>query len=366
MKLKPFLINAGLALGSILFLLLMLEVFLRFLPVNEGFSFVDVSKDDPIFRAAPDQDVVSSLHWDFFAAQTLHVNNAGFRNDQEYVRDLDKPLIAVIGDSYVEAIQVPYAETFFGRLQKDLDPKAAVYSFGYSGAPLSQFLIWSQYAHQNFDNDYLVVNIAGGDFAESFARYKQGPGFHHYAECGEGTYCLNLIDFHRSRLAAAVKHSALARYLVYNLRVLSLSQSGRALWDSLFHADAEPAYVGNVSVEASEQRRQDGKLAVDLFLKDMPARAGLPAERITLVFDGRLYEQSAAAFDGSYFGRLRQYFMTRARELGMSVIDMRPVFSQHYREHGVHFESPRDGHWNALGHELVAKELEKLYGPLVE
>lgn len=359
MKLRSLLINGSLTLGSILLLLLMLEVFLRFLPVNEGFSFVDVSKDDPVFRATPNQDVVSSEHWDFFAAQTLHVNNAGFRNDQDYSRDHDLPLIAVIGDSYVEAVQVPYAETFFGRLQKDLQAKAEVYSFGYSGAPLSQFLIWSQYAHQNFDNDYLVVNIAGGDFAESFARYKQGPGFHHYVECGDDSYCLNLVDFHRSRLGAAVKHSALARYLVYNLRVLSLSASGQALWDSLFHAAAEPAYVGNVSVEASEQRQRDGKRAVDLFLQDMPALAGLPAERITLVFDGRLYEQSDASFDDSYFGRLRQYFMARARELGMNVVDMRPVFSQHYREHGVHFESPRDGHWNALGHELVAQELDR-------
>jgi hypothetical protein len=366
MKLRPLLINGSLTLGSILFLLVLMEVFLRFLPVNEGFNFVEVDKDDPVFRAIPDQDVVSSLHWDFFAAQTLHVNNAGFRNDQDYGRDHGKPLIAVIGDSYVEAIQVPYAETFFGRLEKNLKPKAEVYSFGFSGAPLSQFLIWSQYAQQNFKNDYLAVNIAGGDFAESLSRYKQGPGFHHYAECGETGYCLELVEFSRSRLGAALKHSALARYLVYNLRVLSLSQSGEALWSSLFQAAAEPAYVGNVSVDADDQRRRDSELAVDLFLKNIPDLAGLPPERITFVFDGRLYEQPEGSFDQSYFGRMRHYFMTRARNLGFGVIDMRPVFSQHYKEHGARFESPRDGHWNALGHELVAAELERHFQAVLD
>ena len=366
MRLKPLLANGALLLGSVAFFLVLAEIALWFLPVNEGFNFLDVDETNPLFRATPEQDVVSSRHWDLYGARTLHVNNAGFRNDQDYVTDPGVPVIAVVGDSYVEAIDVAYEETFFGRLAGNLDPKAKVYSFGFSGAPLSQYLVWSRYARDAFAIDYLVVGVVGNDFDESLAWYKQGPGFHHYAACGDAAHCLKRVDYHRSLVGSLALHSALARYLAYNLGIFSLWESAKSRWHGLFDAATEPAYVGNVSAEADERRLADSRLAADLFLRDVTEFSGLPASRITFVVDGRIYEESEAIFDRSYFGVMRAYFVARARDLGFNVVDMRPVFSQHYREHGLRFESTRDGHWNALGHELIARELGRQYRFLLD
>ena len=61
--------------------------------------------------------------------------------------------------------------------------------------------------------------------------------------------------------------------------------------------------------------------------------------------------------DGSYHDVVRRYFMDRARAGGYEVIDMQPVFVDHYRSHEEPFNWTRDGHWNALGHGLCAEQV---------
>ena len=41
------------------------------------------------------------------------------------------------------------------------------------------------------------------------------------------------------------------------------------------------------------------------------------------------------------------------RSRGYEVIDMQPIFRDHYKKYGKRFEFPTDGHWNALGHGVV-------------
>ena len=63
--------------------------------------------------------------------------------------------------------------------------------------------------------------------------------------------------------------------------------------------------------------------------------------------------------NGSYFESMKVYFIEQARKIGSAVIDMLPVFVDHYKENGKRFEFyPVDAHWNALGHELVADEIQ--------
>mgnify|MGYP001345443883 CR=1 FL=1 len=69
-----------------------------------------------------------------------------------------KPLVSVIGDSYVEASQVNDDETFFHYLSSE-NPELDVYSFGFSGAPLSQYLIWAKYSRETYGNKFLIINI---------------------------------------------------------------------------------------------------------------------------------------------------------------------------------------------------------------
>jgi hypothetical protein len=53
----------------------------------------------------------------------------------------DRTRVAVIGDSYVEAFQVPHYASLAEQLEALLgEDRTEVYRFGISGAPLSQYL----------------------------------------------------------------------------------------------------------------------------------------------------------------------------------------------------------------------------------
>ena len=92
------------------------------------------------------------------------VNNAGFVNDQVYRKEDEPPLLAVVGDLYIQAAMVPYPETLHGRLASNLEGRLRVYSFGASGAPLSQYLIWARHAVRDYGAQALVINVVGNDF----------------------------------------------------------------------------------------------------------------------------------------------------------------------------------------------------------
>src|SRR3954471_23192554 len=99
---RELLLNLLLSLASIFFCLLAAEIVMRFLPVSTGLRSMPVNAADPVLHFTPDRPFMNSLGWDFHNVVRGRVNNAGFVNDQDYVRD-GAPVIAVIGDSFIEA-----------------------------------------------------------------------------------------------------------------------------------------------------------------------------------------------------------------------------------------------------------------------
>jgi len=63
---------------------------------------------------------------------------------------------------------VPQDKSFHGLLQDELVDKCNVYSFGMSGAPLSQYVAWMKHANRNYTPFIFVFNIIGNDFDERY------------------------------------------------------------------------------------------------------------------------------------------------------------------------------------------------------
>ena len=150
--------------GSIVVWLLGAEMVLRFLPVATGLWALPVNASQPVFRFTPNRDFLFSRDWNFSLVNHGHVNNDGFINDENYAETDPRPLLAVVGDSYVEAAMVPNGKTFYRRLAEKLKQNGRVYSFGASGAPLSQYLVWAQYAAQKYRPAGLAIVVVGNDF----------------------------------------------------------------------------------------------------------------------------------------------------------------------------------------------------------
>ncbi|MBI5774608.1 MAG: hypothetical protein HZA89_12800 [Verrucomicrobia bacterium] len=329
--------------------LLLAEIVLRFLPVYSGMKLMPLNDTNPILRFTPNQKITWSKGWNFELVNQLRINNDGFVNDQDYEARYDSPLFAVVGDSYIEAAMIPYAETVQGRLAAAVDGRGRVYSFGKSGQPLTAYLIWAEHARKAYWADALMISVVGNDFDESLNKYKTTYAGHYYVEGPGGELELKRFDYHPSLLRSLGRQSALIRYLDWNCHI-----------EGVLHrfTHRREKFVGNVSAKKGEQVLADSKRAVDAFFRDLPAKTGLPPEKIIFTVDGmrpHLYDaQTLKQAEGSFFDVLRQYFIEQARRRGHEVIDLQPLFVGEFNKSRQRFEYPNDAHWNSAGHAVVA------------
>ena len=106
--------------------------------------------------------------------------------DFESFKDSKKLKVLVIGDSYVEAIQVSNEDTFHDlindkNIQKDSNKKFISTSIASSGTQPATYIANLKFASQamNLEDVYVVIVITANDFEASFARYTNNPiGFY--------------------------------------------------------------------------------------------------------------------------------------------------------------------------------------------
>lgn len=351
---KDWLLSLALSLASLVFCLAVIEGALRFLPVSTGLRSVAVDAEHPVLHFTPDRPFVNSLGWDFHNVVRGRVNNAGFVNDQDYAHD-GLPLIAVVGDSFIEAQMVAYPQTLQGRLAAALKDKFRVYSFAGSGAPLSQYLIWADYAVHAYGAKAVIINVVGNDFDESLAAYRIGPGFWQYSPDQNGVLHLRLNPHRAGVLISLARHSALARYIIINLGIQNRIFAIRALGELIFGkpANAAPRYAGNTDASADQKRVTDSLAALDAFFRDVPERVGLPPDHVLFTLDGFRYADAAQAGAGTYFDLMRRAFMEKAAALGYEVLDLDTRFIPRHAKTAESFEFYDDNHWNAAGHEVA-------------
>jgi hypothetical protein len=337
--------------------LAMLELAARFLPVSSPPYLLPVSAQHPVPRFQPDVQYQYSWGPDFAVRSVKRSNNFGYAHFADYKARDDSPLLMVIGDSFVEAQAIDSGKSAAELLHASLGGTGRVYSIGVSGAPLSQYLVFAQYAAREFRPDAMAFFIISNDFDESLIQYKSEPRFHYFEEGPSGVR-LRRVDYRLSAAKKVLRHSALLRYLMYNVALEArlqaiLNPGSVAAWGA---RDGEPP-------ERLERRVRDSRRAVDHFLALLPEMSGLGAGSIVFVLDAvrpAIYsEQGLEAAERGYHARLREYFAARAKAQGYEVVDMQPAFIARHRADGSRFEFPSDSHWNELGNALVAEELAK-------
>ena len=330
-----------------------LEVLARILPVHGGTGRLSVNDANPVVRFQPDREFVWSRDWNFSIINKVRINSVGFVSDFDYDPDAESPLLAVVGDSYVEAFMVPFRETCHGRLATRLDGMARVYSFGVSGAPLSQYLGYATYARETFRPDGLAIVIVANDYDESLRKHDLKRGMYQFVERSDGRLALERSDVSIRLRYRLVRASALARYVMINLGV-TRSRVQRLV-------TGENARERARQEELEGTRIADSMRVVDAFLDQLPEASGLEPGKIVFIVDGirsRVYgNDGLESPELNYMDTMRRYFMANARRMGYETIDLEPAFVEHYGIHAERFDWPQDGHWNALGHEVCFRAL---------
>jgi hypothetical protein len=354
-RLRTILANATIVVLSVVLTLVAAEIVLRFLPVAWAPAVYAPTADDPIQRYAPNATFTWSLGPTFYKVVRSHTNAQGFVADYDYDSAAQTPLVAVVGDSFIEAMQVPYAQSVTGLMQRALGQNGRAYAFAQSGAALSQYAAFARYACEKYRPQRLVVSVVGNDFDESMFEHRQRDGLFNLHLKPDGAFDWTLSPLPAAGLVERVaRNSALALYLARNIGIRNV-----VTWFSPTEAKAdEVRYVGNTSAQADEQRTEEGRRVIEWFLDNLPKVACLPPDDIVLTVDAarpEIYSESGRdRMRGSYFALMRTQLITDARSRGFKVVDLEPAFIVDYNLHHENFENPTDNHWNEHGHAVVA------------
>jgi len=331
-----------------IFVIVLAEIIFRILPTQNLFTLQKVDSKSTIIRYEPNKKVKFSLGWNFYQTSKKETNNYGFVSSKDYIKN-GEPNVMVIGDSYVEAMQISHKKTISETIEQN-NAGLNVYSIGISEVPLSQYIKFIEFAEKEFNpKEYLIV-VVGNDFDESLCSYKQKQGTY----CFDENFKLQLISFPGySKKRRLGRNSAFVRYIILNLKI-----DWRNLISKLGMKDDglsdRPEYAGNTEKNKNKEIEILSLRAIDQFLSQVSSIT--KNKKVTIIVDADRNDiYTGLRTTDSYFYKMRAHLIEKAKITEVGIVDLRPIFENHFKEFGQSFNFPTDGHWNELGHELAAK-----------
>ncbi len=281
-----------------------------------------------------------------------------------------------IGDSFVQALEVPNSSTFHGILnQKKTKNNNEIIStsIGSSGMAFPNYITSIKYANTrtNLKEIILVIPIIANDFDESFKQYamngrRAGLGQFYFNETSDK---MDFIKFPKEQnitqksIDLILNNSALSRYLIYNLNIRSLI-SNNLSFTNANKSKPKVKFAANIiesSKKETPERFRLGDLAIDKFIKNLNhiRKSSYERNRTFLVIDAdrnSIYNETPID-RGSFYQTMRRKIINKAKKNGFKVIDMENIFKEDYSLRRIRFNSKYDGHWNEYGHEKVSHEI---------
>jgi len=374
--------NVALLVGSSILGLLVLELGLRL----AGISFPRFYITDQ-YRGVALRPGAEGW-WRKEGSANIRINSDGLR-DREH--SLQKPVgtyrIAVLGDSYAEAFQLPMEEAFWSEMERALQTcsslegrTAEVINFGVSGYGTAQELMTLRYKVWAYQPDLVVLAILTANDLKNNVRALEHDPLRPYFVVMDDSLVLDdsyLREPHY--LARRTWRAKLLYSLLDHLRVLQVvNESRNAIRNLLAQrqeggAGAEPvAEVGLTEAIYSAPVSDLWKDAWDV------------TERLVVQMGHEIRERDAAFLVVTLSNSIqvhpdankRRDFMQRlgvtdffypdlrlrslADRVGIPILNLAPVLQQRAEASGAYYHGFRvgalgTGHWNATGHKVAGQ-----------
>jgi hypothetical protein len=350
-RLRAVAANLALSLASIVGFLLVCELVV-FRLIWPGSDVPANDFVDGVVRYAPHQEGVWRVRDEI--AAPYRINGQGWNSgigDYAIPRRPGISRIAVVGDSYVEALQVAYDRSLGERLAADLAAVGSapeVYRFGISGAPMSQYLQMIEHEVVHYRPDWVVVLIVHNDFDESY-KFKTGRYTSSFlklrVEEGRVVGETPPVTWHPGALEW-LRQSATARFFLYRWQVRP------EFLVNLLLPRAHAADAANTDITAVLADQAGVTAVTDYLFGRIDATVHAIGARLLLAMDGYRF----AIYQGSDSPALalnRLAADTAARH-HIAFIDLEPVFEADWRAEHRRFDFDADGHWNEHGHAVAA------------
>ena len=327
-----------------------LEFFFLFFPVAQMFDKPNITQDRPTLKYTENQEILYSVGPFFDQKVTKRTNNYGYVNNNPYSKN-SSPSFVIIGDSYVEALQVNFNHSIGGLLANKYGSNN-VYTLGISGSALSQYEAFLKFAEVEFNPKSYIFVIIENDFDESLCKYKISEGHH----CYNNLMQLELIPFHGfSFLRSWARSSPLMRYLVLHLHL-----DWRMISKKL-HLPMNDKFINTLPLQENKQFFKESEEVVDQFLFDV--KSITRDKKVYFIVDSNrkdinLTSQLSEHISGSYyFEYMRNYFLKKTEMYGFVAVDMAPIFRNDFLANNQPLNFKTDYHWNERAHNIVADQL---------
>jgi hypothetical protein len=277
------------------------------------------------------------------------INNSGWNYPIDYLNAREvKPLIAVIGDSFIESFHVDSDESYPFLLRERMYPEKEVYAFGMGGIPLSQYFQINRYVNKNFNPETVIFNLTHSDFEESFKKYFYRRDIWQIAEA-DSTYSIvppdiNNISPTSTFWKKALYRSAIFRYLHRNLYIFNLLNQ-----DKDVEVEANSRVVGDIN------KQSDIIEGTDFLFSEIKAEN--TGKRVIFIFDAPRYKIYDGTLETSKEKWKYEMVKSLCNKYEFEFIDLTVPMQQDYLKNNTKFNSVVDHHWNEYGHQFVANLL---------
>jgi hypothetical protein len=281
------------------------------------------------------------------------INNDGWNSKIDYLpkSQRSKPLITIVGDSYIEGFYCKYEENVGLILKKELGDSIDVYLFGYHGLVLSQLLPYARYIRKYYDPDLIIFLFNSRDLSGSF--YQKGISSPNMTvRCEDGQF-EEVAPFEptRSLKNRLVESSAILRYLTLNcfMDIINLGQQDAG-------GDAKIKQKQRRGIRSEDDTLLYQDLA-DYIVKQV--RDENPGKDILIFSDAdrlKIYAKPDSlppSIDGW------KEVQAACEKYGVYSFDLTPIFFGDYQLNKHKFNFPENLHWNPYAHRLVGEALAK-------
>jgi hypothetical protein len=358
---REALLNLALVAGSLLFMLAVCE-FLVFRFLMPGSDVPQNAFSNGVVRYLPHQSGIWRVRDDI--AAPFAINAQGWNAPQADFSVARRPgvaRIAVVGDSFVEALQVPVGESFVEQAVQELGgpDRLEAFRFAIAGAPLSQYVHMVEREVLRFKPDRIVVLLVHNDFDESFL-----------LRPGRYTSSFLKFDLRDGRVGGEVapqpwqpgamdwlRQTATARFFLYRWQVRPQIIVNAFLGPA--RAEGTPRFAANIDLGAVLAHESDIRIATAHGLARLKALADSIGARLDILMDGDRGAIQAGA-PTSQALRLNAIAAEAAAGAGLPFHDLQGTFAADFALTRQRLDFPSDAHWNAHAHQLAGRELARI------
>jgi hypothetical protein len=388
MRPRRLLARFALAAAATLFALAALELGLRLV----GWSHPNFYRPDPVrgWELRPG----AAGRWRQEGDAPVRINRDGLRDEEHPLAKPPRELrIALLGDSMVEALQVPRDRTFWELVERRLEGceplrgrRVEVLNFGVSGYGTAQELLTLRHEVWKYRPDLVLLGFyAGNDVRNNHRPLEQDPLRPYFTLAGDPPRLVLDASFRDSR-GYRLRRSAPGR-LLYGLldasRALQLGKQAKSALDGLVGAwKARKSTRGEAALQelgldnavyappADAEWRQAWR-TTEALIRQMNREARAHGARFAVVtLTTPIQVDPDAGKRRAFAARLgvRDLFAPErrlaafARREGFLLLPLAPDLQRHAARTGAYLHGfpntpPGEGHWNPEGHRVAGNRI---------